>query len=119
MKVFNDSSLTIRFTQDKRRDPMTCQSLVFDMTKAIQRSCGKEATHETKSGLHVCSRHFREENTDLYAKTLIPLVPDNPEDGPGIPAGVVVKITEHNSELLAHYEGVTMDVLSSEIDTDV
>jgi hypothetical protein len=75
---------------------MTCQSLVFD-------SCGK---------------------SDLYARTIVPLVPDHPEDGPGIPAGVIVRVTEQavgpeESGLTAHYNGTHMDVDISELDTNV
>ncbi len=77
------------------------------------------STHDDRTN----NRDDQEWEPKLYAKTLVPLVPDHPEDGPGIPAGVEIEVTDENGRLLAHYhdgsEMIHMDVLLSELDTDI
>jgi hypothetical protein len=61
------------------------------------------------------------EEPKLYAKTLIALDPTIPSEGPGIPAGVIVEVTqplEGSSRLVAHWNGIHMDVDLWEIDPD-
>jgi hypothetical protein len=67
---------------------------------------------------HTTDRDDQEDEPKLYAKTLVPLNPDHPEDGSGIPAGVIVEVTDENNRMMAHYHGVSVDVLLSELDPE-
>jgi hypothetical protein len=62
-----------------------------------------------------------DEEPKLYAKTLVALNPTIPSEEPGIPAGVIVEIVqpiEGSSRLVAHWNGISMDVKLHQIDTD-